>query len=256
MFLRLSAPGASAWPLLGPTGPLGHEEDAHETLALHFTVPGAWNMEMFPAEPACQWGCPTGSRRQLREPTGHIIKNLPLLHLADGNSVVTAQQTAHCCTEGCRPPAPAPGALSLRCPLPEAKRGGQPYPAAGLSLDPTPGILCVALYLPHRLALPCPAHPMFLLPVWASGQRQGARPAKQGAGARPGLTEPRTRGWATGPQRTPGSLRTQTEPPGATAPRAGARGTDAAEHQEFSHVTFSWAGLRTSHSDCVPNSDA
>ena len=167
MFLRLSAP--ERLTLLGPTGPLGQEEMRMKRWPSLLTVPGALEHGDASSQ-ACMSGGLPYLGRQLREPTGHIIKNLPLLHLADGNSVVTAQQSPTACTEGCHPPALAPGALSLCCPSPEAKgRAGRPPYSPGQShWTPTPGVLCVAPYLPHRLALPCPAHPMFLLPVWAS----------------------------------------------------------------------------------------
>lgn len=151
-------------------------------------------METFPAEPACQTGLPYLGR-QLREPTGHIIKNLPLLHLADGNSVVTAQQTPTACTEGCRPPAPAPGALSLRCPLPRSKRGGQPTTLQrGCLTRPPPLVFSVSPSTSHT-GWHCPALPTLCSSCLSGppGQAAGRTPSQAGAGARPGLTEPRTR---------------------------------------------------------------
>lgn len=190
MFLRLSAP--ERLTLLGPTGPLGQEEMRMKRWPSLLTVPGALEHGDASSQ-ACMSGGLPYLGRQLREPTGHIIKNLPLLHLADGNSVVTAQQSPTACTEGCHPPALAPGALSLCCPLPRSKREGRPttLQPGPVSLDPHPWCSLRRPLPPTQAgtALPCPPHvPLACLGL--QGKWQDACPATQEQGARPGLADP------------------------------------------------------------------
>lgn len=99
------------------------------------------------------------------------------------NSIVTAQQTPTACTdEGSRPPAPAPGTLSLHCPLPRSKREGRPttLQPRPVSLDPHPWYSLHRPLPPTQAGTVLPWPPHVPLPVWASraSSRTHAQPRR------------------------------------------------------------------------------
>ena len=192
MFLRLSAPECLPDPPWSYR-PFGPRRDAHEALAL----------------PAHGFGC-LGTWRRF-QPSLHVRRGCPTLDANSENPLDTSSKifpsfTWQMGTASSQPssrPLPAlkaathqhwhQGLCLYAVPSPEAKgRAGRPPYSPGQShWTPTPVVLCVAPYLPHRLALPCPAHPMFLLPVWASraSGRMHAQPRRSRVQGQASLTQ-------------------------------------------------------------------
>lgn len=189
MFLRLSAPEHLPDPPWSYS-PFGPRRDAHEALAL----------------PARGSGC-LGTWRRF-QPSPHIRRGCPTLVANSENPLDTSSKIFPSFTwwmgtassEPSRRPLPAlmkaaahqhrlQGLCLCAVPSPEAKgRASRPPCSPGQShWTPTPGVLCVAPYFPHRLALSCPGHPMFPCLTGPPGQVAGRMSSHAGAGcnARP-----------------------------------------------------------------------
>ena len=150
---------------------------------------GIWRR--FQPSPPARRGLPYLGR-QLREPTGHIIKNLSLLHLVDRNSIVIAEAGAPLpvTDKGQRPPTAVRGPASApRRPLPRSEGEEQ--------ADHTAARAGLARTLPrrspnHRLALAATRTPptpgsFSRRPGLLRGEGPGAHPAPREQSTRPGL---------------------------------------------------------------------